>query len=394
VNKRLALLLGPSLALLTSLPPSALAGRGGAPSKPAAAPPAASEPAPAAALAVTAPPALLGRLTVAQVAATEIGETLRLPARVSLDEHRVARIGPSVSGRVAEIKTFIGDTVKKGDLLALINSTELSSAQATFLKARTQVNLHRLTAERARRLFREHILSQATVKEREGALAEAEVELRAAGDHLEVLGMSEEAIRRLTADGQINSVTPVTATLSGTVIERHISIGQIAQPADDLFTVADLSRVWVVAEAPEQKAYLVERGGRAEVQIPALPGQTLTGKVIYVADIVNPATRTVTVRMEVENPERRIKPEMLAAMVIQRPAVRTLLIPAKAVVRSGDGDYVFVKAGADRFELRAVTLGPEQDGTRPVLNGLQAGDPIVVDGAFHLNNERIRKELE
>jgi cobalt-zinc-cadmium efflux system membrane fusion protein len=345
-------------------------------------------------LSVHAPPALIQRLVIAPVGKAHFSETLRLPGRVALDEHRVARIGPSISGRVIEIKAFIGQHVRKGELLAVLNSNELSTAQAAYLKAKTQVGLQRLAVERAQRLFSEGIISQATLREREGALAEAEVEMRAGADQLAVMGMSEEAIRRLTDTGQINSITPITATQTGTVIERHLSVGQIAQPSDDLFTVADLSRVWVVAEAPEQDAHLVEPGGLAEVEIPALPKQHITGKIIYVADTVNPITRTVTVRMEVENPRHRIKPEMLASMVIRRPAETGLAIPSQAVVRVSDHDYVFVQTAANQFELRPVELGIEHGGQRRVVSGLQEGQRIVVEGAFHLNNERIRKELE
>ncbi|SMF97020.1 membrane fusion protein, cobalt-zinc-cadmium efflux system [Methylomagnum ishizawai] len=345
-------------------------------------------------LSVHAPPALLQKLVIEPVAEAHFTETLRLPGRVALDEHRVARIGPSISGRVTEIKAFIGQSVQKGDVLALINSTELGAAQAAYLKAKTQVGLQRLAVQRARRLFEEGIISQATLHEREGALAEAEVELRAGDGQLEVMGMSSAAIRRLAETGHIDSMTPVTATLTGTVLERQISVGQIAQPADDLFTVADLSQVWVVAEAPEQDAHRVELGRYAEVEIPALLQQRITGRLIYVADTVNPITRTVTVRMAVENAQHRIKPEMLANMVIRRSSEPGLVIPAQAVVRVDDRDHVFVQTGGDHFELRPVALGVEQDGRRRVVEGLSYGQRIVVDGAFHLNNERIRKELE
>jgi cobalt-zinc-cadmium efflux system membrane fusion protein len=345
-------------------------------------------------VAVTTSPALLQRLVIAPVTAQESTETLRLPARVALNEHRLARIGPSVSGRVADIKAFIGQNVKKGEILALINSTELGNAQAAYLKAHTQVNLHKLAVDRAQRLLQADVISRAELKERESELVEAEVELRANADQLRVMGMTDRSIRHLAASGQLDSVTSVTATLEGTVIERDVFLGQITQPTDDLYTIADLSQVWVVAEAPEQKAYLIEPNGQAEVQIPALPGQRVTGRLFYVSDIVNPTTRTVTVRMEIDNPERKIKPEMLATMIIQKPAVTELGIPAKAVVRTGDQDHVFVRTASDRFALRAVSLAPEQGGFRRVVEGLTAGESIVVDGAFHLNNERIRKELE
>jgi cobalt-zinc-cadmium efflux system membrane fusion protein len=345
-------------------------------------------------LAVTVSPGMLQKLVIAPVVSTERTEVLRLPGRVALDEQRMAIIGPSISGQLTEIRAFVGQNVRKGDVLSTINSTELGNAQAAYLIAKSKVSLHRLSVDRARRLFESGVLSQVKLNERESELLESDIELRANVDRLRVMGMNEQTIRQLSDSGAIDSTMLVIAPLTGTVIERHASIGEIAQPSDNLFIVADLSRVWVTADAPEQDAHLIEPGGPAEVHIPALPGQTITGKLVYVSDTVNPVTRTVTVRMEVENPNRKIKPEMLATMIIHRAPIKTVTIPARAVVRQNDHDYVFVQMAPDRFDLRMVTLGPEQEGERQVLSGLGVGQQIVVEGAFHLNNERIRRELE
>jgi cobalt-zinc-cadmium efflux system membrane fusion protein len=132
----------------------------------------------------------------------------------------------------------------------------------------------------------------------------------------------------------------------------------------------------------------------AEVEIPALPSQHITGRIIYLADTVNPTTRTVTVRMEVQNPDRKIKPEMLASMVVRREAESGTAVPTAAVIRTGDADHVFVQSGPTSFRLKPVQLDSEQSGLRRVIRGVSEGQHIVVDGAFHLNNERIRKELE
>src|SRR5699024_1266540 len=123
-----------------------------------------------------------------------------------------------------------------------------------------------------------------------------------AADQLRVLGMDEEGIKRLTRNRQINSRLPIIATLSGVIIERRINLGQVVQPSDNLYTIADLSRVWLVAEIPERQAHLIQEGEEAEAEISALPGPPVKGQLIYVADVVNPATRTVTVRMEIPNP--------------------------------------------------------------------------------------------
>lgn len=339
-------------------------------------------------------PALAPRITFEPVEVTQYQDVVRLPGRVALDEHRVARIGPSISGRVVEIKAFIGRRVQKGEVLAVLNSTELSNTQAAFLKAKTQMGLQQLAVSRARRLFSEGIISEATLKEREGGLSEAEVEVRAMADQLGIMGMSNRDVEKLMKTGQINSVTPVTATISGTVIERHISIGQIAEISDELFTVADLSRVWAVAEAPEQDANVAKLGTRVEVQISALPNEHYTGKIVFVADTVAPETRTVTLRMEVENTQGRIKPGMLVDMVIKHAAEQALTVPAQAVLREGDRDCVFVETAPDRVVLRPVTLDVDRAGRRRVLAGLAAGERIVAEGAFHLNNVRNLKGLE
>jgi membrane fusion protein, heavy metal efflux system len=192
----------------------------------------------------------------------------------------------------------------------------------------------------------------------------------------------------------VHSQSSITATLDGVVIERKVTPGQVVQPADALFTVADLSHVWLVAEVPEQQAALVKKGEAAQAEVPALDGKNIEGRLIFVADTVNPDRRTVTVRMDVNNPGRKLKPEMLASMLIQGSPQRQLQVQAAAVVREDNKDHVFVQLEATRFQLRPVTLGQESNGFITVKTGLKAGEIIVNEGAFHLNNERKRKELE
>ncbi|MDD1621769.1 MAG: efflux RND transporter periplasmic adaptor subunit [Methylococcaceae bacterium] len=339
-------------------------------------------------------PALLKLLTVDEVKPSEVRETLGLSARVELDQQHVARIGASVTGRITEINAMLGQAVKKGERLALLNSTELSQAQSDYLKAASQVNLRRLTVKRAERLLESGVLAEAELQERQGVLTEAEVDLRAATDRLRVMGMNEADLQRLAKERSIHSFSPVTASIAGVVIERNVAIGQVVQPADALYTVADLSQLWLVAEVPEQQAHWARQGDEVRAEVPALPGQEVSGKLIYVADMVDPETRTVTVRMALANPNRLFKPQMLATLKISKPGSQTLVVPSRAVVREGNNDYVFVQTAANHFEMRPVHLGREESQLCPLLDGLKAGDRIVVGGAFHLNNERLRSTLE
>lgn len=343
---------------------------------------------------VTVQPDFLKRITVAPAGEGDAVETLRVPARVEVDERLVARIGAAVTGRVTQIHAVLGQRVKRGEVLASLHSTELSAAQLTYLKALSQESLQRRAVERAKLLFASDVIGAAELQKRESELAQAQAELQASHDQLSVLGMPESAIRRLAAERTVHSLSSVTATLDGAVIERKLTQGQVVQPADALFTVADLSHVWLVAEVPEQQADLVKKGEAAQAEIAALGGKRIEGKLIFVSDTIKPDTRTVTVRMDVENPDRAIKPEMLASMLIQGQAQRRLVVPAAAVVRDENRDHVFVQLEPNRFQLRPVTLGQESGGFVPVLDGLKQGEIIVTDGAFHLNNERRRKELE
>ena len=325
---------------------------------------------------------------VAAVRTIDFRETLRVPASVSVDETRMARIGSSVTGRITDLKAIVGQNVSRSDVLATLNSTELSSAQLAFLKAFSAKLLAERAAQRAQQLFEADVIGAAELQRRETELSQAEADSSASQDQLQVLGMSEKNIQKLEQSRTVNSNSFVVASLAGTIIERKVTTGQVVQPADAIYTIADLSRLWVQAEIPEKQSGLVKVGDTVNVAIPALGNRSIEGRLVYVSSTVNPETRTVTARTEVDNKDRSIRPAMLAVMLIQDRSTRRAVVPIEAVVRDNNKDYVFVRKGPNRYQLTVVTLGPESDGQRPVLDGLQSGDDIVVDGAFHLNNER------
>jgi len=336
----------------------------------------------------------LQRLKIATTGGGDTIETMRVPARIEVDEQRVARIGAAVTGRVTQVYASLGQRVRNGETLATLHSAELSNAQLGYLKALSQEQLQQNAVNRAKLLFAADVIGSAELQKRESELAQAQAELQASHDQLSVMGMTNKAKLNLAANRTVLSLSSITATLNGTIIERKVTPGQVVQPADALFTVADLSRVWVVAEVPEQQAALVKKGEAAQVEIPALNNKLIKGKLIYVADTVSPDRRTVTVRMDVSNNEGVLKPEMLASMLIQATPQHRLLVPSVAVVRENNKNYVFLQLDKQRFQLREVKLGQESNENISVLSGLKEGETIVVEGAFHLNNERKRKEIE
>lgn len=343
---------------------------------------------------VTPPATLLQQLNVVAVGKAPVADILRVAGRIDFDEARVARIGATVTGRVTELHAALGDAVRPGDTLAMLHSTELGNAQLAYLKAKAQAELLTRGVERARLLLSADVIGAAELQKRENELSVARAEQRAAADQLRVLGVTPKTMERAAESGGINSISSVVATLAGTVVERKVAKGQVVQPTDALFTVADLSRVWVIAQVPESEIAHVSAGQKVEIEVPALGNETVVGRLIHVGDVVNPDTRTVMVRTEIDNTDRKLKPAMLATMLIMARPVERLVVPAAAVVREDNADHVFVASGAESFRLTRVKLGPEHDGQRAVLSGLTEGARVVAEGAFHLNNERKRKELE
>ncbi|MEG1736069.1 MAG: efflux RND transporter periplasmic adaptor subunit, partial [Comamonas sp.] len=279
-----------------------------------------------------------------------------------------------------------------------VASPELTTAQLAYMRASATATLAERAVERARQLIAADVIGSAELQRRESEAQIARAELRAAGDQLQLMGISGDALTRLRGQGSIAPNAAVTASSAGIVIERQVSQGQVAQPGDPLFTVADLSNVWVVGALPEQMARSVQTGQSVQVDVPAL-GLTpdegpLSGKIIYVGDTVSPETRTVTIRTQVDNKDHALKPQMLATMRIQGAMEKTLAIPGGAVVRENDKDHVYVKKAENHYRLTPVELGAASGGLRPVLKGLSEGTQIVVEGSFHLNNERKRAELE
>jgi cobalt-zinc-cadmium efflux system membrane fusion protein len=337
---------------------------------------------------------LVSRLTHLTLGETEWKTKLKVSGSIELDEKHVARVGTTVAGRVTEIKVLRGDVVKKGDVLALMHSSALAEAQLSYLKSHAAYQLAQKSVQRAKALFKEDVISLAELQRRESELLSSEAEWNASRDRMTILGMSIQDIRQLEKTRQINSNTAMRATIDGVVIERKVSQGEVLEPADHAYTIADLSQVWVVGEVPERYSAQMYKGKEVKVFIPALLNETRLAQLTYVADTVTPQTRTLRIRAPLENTLNRLKPEMLATLQIEGALQKRIVIPVKAVFREDNTDRVFVKMAEKQYVMTAVKLGEEEDGYRPVESGLQVGQTIVVEGVFPLNADRLLKQQE
>jgi len=324
----------------------------------------------------------------------EISETLMIPGRLETQNRRLAKIGSPIIGRVSDLYVSLGDTVKKGQVLARVNSIELTQTQLTLIKSTQLIGLKTKAVERAKLLFEADVISKAEMLRIENELEAVKADYRASRDQLLVLGMSEKAVEKLEASGQINSFGDVVSLFDGIIISRAINVGQIVNPQDNLFHIADLSKLWAVANIPEQQASFIQKDEIVSIEIPALDNKQIEAKIVFEDSIVDPQTRTVMVRAELDNLGLLFKPDMLTSMYIRSKKISKLAIPISSVVRENDRKYVLVQNTPKTFRLREVELGMRDGNLISILSGLSEGETVVTDGAFHLNSERKKKELE
>ncbi|QDC98230.1 efflux RND transporter periplasmic adaptor subunit [Candidatus Methylopumilus universalis] len=324
----------------------------------------------------------------------DIGETLMIPGRLETQNRKLAKIGSPITGRVSDLYVSLGDVVKKGQVLAKVNSIELTQTQLTLIKSTQLIGLKTKAVERAKLLFEADVISKAEMLRIENELEAVKADYRASRDQLAVLGMNEKALEKLESSGQINSYGDVISRFDGIIISRSINLGQIVNPQDNLFHVADLTKLWAVANIPEQQASFIQKDELVTIEIPALDHKKIDAKIIFEGSIVDPETRTVLVRAEIDNQSLSFKPDMLTSMYIQSKKVSKLAVPVSAVVRENDRNYVFIQNSPKTYRLREVQLGHKDGNLITILSGLAEGETIISDGAFHLNSERKKKELE
>jgi cobalt-zinc-cadmium efflux system membrane fusion protein len=316
------------------------------------------------------------------------GEGITALGELKVDEGAYAEVGPPIPARIVRLLAAPGQWVRRGQPLAALQSVELGQARARRTGARARSDLARQTAGRKRGLAAERIVSGGELQRAEADLAEAEAELRAAEAAVSALGV---AVR---PGGDDLSGFSLLAPLSGTVLERAAVQGQMTDPSRPLFRIADLSRLWLVAQAPERDASRVREGAPVEIALAALPGQKLQGTVAWVGREVDAHSRTVPVRILLPNEGGRLKPGMFATVWIGTGGAgeKVVAVPAAALQRM-DGQWaVFLPRGQGRFEVRPVERGRDLGDQVAIVSGLRPGERVVVEGAFLLRAEAEKRE--
>ena len=307
-----------------------------------------------------------------------IADVLQVPARIAPDPARVIRIFAPVGGRLISVEVRPGDRVRKGQLLASLESSEISGARADYQKARADAEVKEKTLKRASMLFEHQVLAEKDYQQARADAEMAEAELHRTHDRLRVLGIAPE--------GTSNRLSLV-APRAGVVLDIGGAPGELSkslEASQPLCTLADLSSVWALGDLLEKDVAGLRPGLPTEVTVNAYPGEKWTGRVAAISDVLDPVTHSVKLRVVLANPAGRLKPEMFALIRLPRTTTPGIIIPAAAVVRDGTQSFVFVQKAAGHYEHRPVTLGRTTDGEVEVTAGVKAGEVVVAEGALFL----------
>ena len=241
-------------------------------------------------------------------------------ATVQANENELAEVTTLIRGRVVKVHVDVGQDVKKDTLLAMLHSTDLGVAEGTYLKSAAKLHEAKLAYERARDLYEQKVVSLAELQRREATMKTAQAEAREARNRLELLGVPRQEVERLDREDTIKADVPLRAPFDGRVIMRKITRGEVVETQQKLFTVADLSDVWVVGNVPEKDVQFIRKDQKVNVIVSAYPHAIVPGTITYVGDVLDPATRTMRLRVTVLNPDRLLKPEMFATVRVYAAA--------------------------------------------------------------------------
>jgi cobalt-zinc-cadmium efflux system membrane fusion protein len=308
-------------------------------------------------------------------------------AVLSYNTDRQAHVRVPVGGRVAQVRKTVGDRVRKGEVLAVLESPDLGQAQSDYLEAQARLDLARQTLQREERLFKTQVTAQKTVEQARQDARLAEIAVERTLNRFKVLGFhGTERLRRTRA---IDTTLTVTAPIDGMILTRHFTIGEWVRPDEEQpgFTVADLSGLWALADIYEKDLGRVHVGQAAEVKVEAFPDRTFAGRVSLIAPALDPETRTAKARVAIVNAGGLLKPQMFGRVKLNVGRHQALAVPTAAVVGEHDEFFAFTQEEPGEYRQRHVRVGTASGGYFPVLEGLKAGDKVVTGGVFVLKSE-------
>jgi len=315
--------------------------------------------------------------------------TLETTGKVQFNEEQLVRVGAPVTGRVVELLVRPGDVVEPGRRLLVLDSPDLGSAKSDYAKAVSDAERAESALKLASDLFEVKAIAQKDLRDAENDYRKAMAERERAASRLRTLGVPEDRFADVAARLDTKTTLVVTAPRSGVVVERNVSPGQVVAYGQsdtpvNLFVIADLSTMWMLADVYEPDVPKVRVGQPLTVTLTCCPGERYEGRIVYVGDAIDKETRTLKVRAVVPNRGRALKAETFVKVVIATGSTNVLTIPQSAVHLEGGETFVLVEKGKDDYERRPVRVGADRDGIVEVLGGITPEDRIVSTGSILL----------
>ncbi|WP_238590515.1 efflux RND transporter periplasmic adaptor subunit [Nitrospira moscoviensis] len=320
-------------------------------------------------------------------------QALTLSGKVAYGEDRYSRISSPVQGRVVEVRVHLGDRVKAGDILLVVDSPDIAQAYSEYVKEDSELQYATRAHELAKDLYENKAMPLKDLKQAENELVKARAEFRRAKERLLSLRVPPEELNKPLDKQKITSRFEMKSPLTGIVVERAVTPGQSVggDSSQVLFTVADLDMLQVLADLYERDLALVKEGQFAVVNVEAYPGMDFPATVAAIGDVVDPATRTIKVRAWVNNEAHKLKPEMFARLHLEvGDAAQFIAVPREAVLEVDGKQFVYVVEDQDRYVKREVKVSNISPDQVRVVEGLTRGQRIVTKGAVLIKGQEVK----
>lgn len=345
-----------------------------------------------------------------KTSATTLPATIDVTGTVTADESRVAHIRPLGKGLVQNVSVRLGDRVNAGQVLATLDYVELGefvgvymSEIAALRQAEADLDVKSRSLDRANELIklegiaqRELDLRQAEFKNAEAAVASQRARVAKVEEQIHRFGVDDEHLRRMASgdDHRTESLSAVRAPIEGIVTKYDITPGELVESDRELFTIANISTVWVLADVYEKDLAKVKTGADVSIRVEAYPDRPFIGRLTYIADLIDPQTRTARARCVVPNPDSALKVDMFARVAIPTTEARhTTVVPIRAVQQVDGQSVVFVQQSPTRFERRIVRTGVTAGELIEIASGVKTGETVVGSGSFYLKTALLRERI-
>lgn len=331
-----------------------------------------------------------------QIGTSDLSREIERNAEVVYDANQYARLSSRASGVIVEVHKDLGDLVKKGDVVATVDSMALGSAKADLLQSSELLELWRTNAERERALMERGASTERELLEAQTRLAEARIAVSRAKQLLRNLGLSDNDIARVADENDTGSLLRITAPFDGTLVERAAVRGEVVDERDMLFAVADTRVMWVMIDLTERDLASVKKGQDVVFRIDGIPGREFPGSLTWISTQLDKKTRTIKARAELDNTNEMLKAFMFGRATISAGAgTQAVTVPKSAVQWDGSCNIAFVRTSDDGtlYQPVQLALGFDAGDRYEVLSGLTGGETVVTGGSFVLKNELLKDSI-